>query len=98
MARYDVHASEDGYLYLEIQADSWAHLNTRVVIPLMPLDVAPVPARHLNPAFQINVLPLSLVTQYLGAARTSTLGPVIASLAKEQDRISAALDRLLQGF
>lgn len=98
MARYDVHASEDGYLYVEIQAESWAHLNTRVVIPLMPLGIAPVPARHLNPIFQIDGQPLSLVTQYLGTARVSSLGPVVASLAKEQDRISAALDRLLQGF
>ena len=98
MARYDVHDSKDGYLYVEIQADTWAHLNTRVVIPLMALDIAPVPARHLNPIFQINGQPLSLVTQYLGTARVSTLGPVVASLASEQDRISSALDRLLQGF
>ena len=98
MARYDVHASKDGFWYVEIQADSWAHFNTRVVIPLMPLDVAPVPARHLNPIFQVGGQPLSLVTQYLGTARLSTIGPVVASLASEQDRISAALDRLLQGF
>jgi toxin CcdB len=98
MARYDVHASSDGYFYVEIQASSLEHLNTRVVIPLMPLDVAPVPARHLNPIFHINGQTLALVTQYLGTARVSTLGPVVASLANEQDRISAALDRLFYGF
>jgi len=98
MARYDVRASADGYLYLEIQADNLAHLNTRIVIPLMTLDVAPVPARHLNPVLQLEGQMLSLVTQYLGTARLSTLGPVVASLAHEQDRISAVLDRLFVGF
>ena len=98
MARYDVHASGDGYLYVEIQAENLAHLNTRAVIPLMPLDIAPVPAKYLNPIFHIGGQSLALVTQYLGTARVSTLGPVVASLAPEQDRISAALDRLFYGF
>jgi toxin CcdB len=53
MARYDVHASNNGYLYVEIQADDLAHLNTRIVIPLMPPDIAPVPTRHLNQVFHI---------------------------------------------
>jgi hypothetical protein len=39
-----------------------------------------------------------LVTQYLGTSRRSALGPVVASLADERDRISAALDSLLYGF
>lgn len=98
MARYDVHASADGYLYLNIQADNLSHLTTRIVIPLMTLDVAPVPARQLNPVFQLDGRTLSLVTQYLGSTRLSMLGPVVGSLAGEHDRISAALDRLLLGF
>lgn len=98
MARYDVHAGADGYFYLDVQADRLSHLNTRVVVPLMPLDVAPVPASRLNPIFEIDGAPFSLVTQYLAATRRSTLGPVVASLASEQDRISLAMDVVLQGF
>lgn len=98
MARYDVHASADGYLYLDIQADNLAHFNTRIVIPLISLDVAPMPARYLNPVFLLDGQTLSLVTQYLGSTRVSTLGAVVGSLAHEQDRISGALDRLFLGF
>ncbi|QDZ09669.1 CcdB family protein [Devosia ginsengisoli] len=98
MARYDVRSSADGYLYVEVQADILDQLNTRVVIPLMSLDVAPVPAGRLNPIIRVADVPLSLVTQYLAAVRASTLGPVVGSVAHEQDRISLALDMLLKGY
>ena len=98
MARYDVHTSPDGYLYVDIQDNDLAHLSTRVVIPLMPLDVAPDPARQLNPQFEVGGRRMLLVTQYMAATRLATLGPVVGSLAHEQDRISMALDRLFYGF
>jgi toxin CcdB len=98
MARYDVRSGAGGYLYVEVQADILDQLNTRVVIPLMPLDAAPVPAGRLNPIIMVADVPLSLVTQYLAAVRTSALGPVIGSVAHEQDRISLALDMLLKGY
>ena len=98
MARYDVRSGADGYLYVEVQADILDQLNTRVVIPLMPLDVAPVPAGRLNPIVMVAGVPLSLVTQYLAAVRASTLGPVVGSAAHEQDKISLALDMLLKGY
>ena len=98
MAQHDVRSGADGYLYVEVQAEILDQLNTRVVIPLMPLGVAPVPAGRLNPIIIVADVPLSLVTQYLAAVRTSTLGPVVGSVAHEQDRISLALDMLLKGF
>lgn len=98
MARYDVHAGMDGHLYVDVQANYLEHLNTRIVIPLMSLDVAPLPARHLNPVFLIDGQMRSLATQYLGSVRSASLGRVIASLSHEHDRISASLDRLFSGF
>lgn len=49
MARYDFYrrAEGDGYL-LDVQADLLKSLNTRVVIPLMPPNMAPVPGRRLD--------------------------------------------------
>jgi len=98
MAIYDVRAGTDDYLYVEVQADILGHLNTRIVIPLMPLDVAPMPAGRLNPIITVAGEPLSLVTQYLAAVRGSTLGPVVGSVAHEHDRIGLALDMLLKGY
>lgn len=68
MARYDFYrrAEGDGYL-LDVQADLLKSLNTRVVIPLMPPNMAPVPGRRLNPTFTINGSDHVMVTQFLSA-------------------------------
>lgn len=54
MAKYDVYKASgfQGYL-LDIQCDLLAGLNTRVVVPLMSIQSAPIPAERLNPIFTI---------------------------------------------
>lgn len=53
MARFGVYRHPEGKGYLlDIQADLLRHLNTRVVVPLLPLDIAPKPAKTLNPVFE----------------------------------------------
>ncbi|WP_318012467.1 MULTISPECIES: CcdB family protein [unclassified Mesorhizobium] len=48
MARYDLYRNAGGSGYLvDVQSDLLERLNTRVVIPLMPPDTAPVPGRRL---------------------------------------------------
>ncbi len=55
MARFDVYPYQGGQgLLLDVQADLLEHLNTRVVVPLLPMDLTPKPARRLNPVFEIN--------------------------------------------
>jgi toxin CcdB len=55
MTRFRVYPNPDGNGYLiDVQADSLSHFNTRMVIPLLPLDVAPKPAKTLNPLFDSN--------------------------------------------
>ena len=39
---------------MDVQASLLDHLNTCVVVPLLPLDAAPKPAKVLNPTFEIN--------------------------------------------
>ncbi|WP_352782400.1 CcdB family protein [Mesorhizobium sp. M0643] len=55
MARYDFYQSAegDGYL-LDVQSDLLGRLDTKVIVPLMPANKAPVPGRRLNPIFTIN--------------------------------------------
>ena len=99
MTRFRVYPNleENGYL-IDVQADVLNHLNTRLVIPLLPLDRAPKPAQTLNPLFEINGEMHSMVTQYMAAIPARALKGVVMSGESRRDDIVAAIDLLLQGF
>jgi len=99
MARFDVYenAGGDGCL-LDVQSDLLDGLNTRVVVPLLPLPSALSPAQRLNPVFRIDGTELVMATQYLAAVPAGELCNQVGSLAEERDEISAALDMLFLGF
>lgn len=99
MARHDVHPAPDGRGYLlDVQTDLLGGLNTRVVVPLMPRDAAPEPARLLNPLFEVDGEPHVMATQFLSAVPAGVLRPPTASLAARAEEITRALDMLFQGF
>ena len=52
---------------LDVQADLLQDLGTRVVMPLLPPDLAPKPARGLNPASDIGGQPYLMLTQFIAA-------------------------------
>lgn len=99
MARFHVHENKGGEGYLlDVQADLLTHLNTRVVVPLWPAGKPqPKPARQLNPSFDINGQPCTMLTQFMAAVPVSALGPQVASLHAEQDVVIGALDCLFSG-
>ncbi len=99
MARFDVYLNPDGNGYLlDLQADLLDHLNTRLVAPLMPPSDAPIPARRLNPVFQVGGGKAVMVTQYLAAVPTTGLNEPVASLKRHHVEIVNAVDMLMQGF
>ncbi|MEI9424719.1 CcdB family protein [Mesorhizobium sp. Cs1299R1N1] len=99
MARYDLYRNIDGDGYLlDVQADLLDRLTTRVVIPLMPPNMAPVPGRRLNPTFAIDGKDHVMVTQFISALTASELPEVEGNLSRHHDDIVAALDMLFQGF
>jgi toxin CcdB len=101
MGRFDVYATpgRDGTGYvLDVQADLLRDLNTRVVVPLLPPDVAPKPARSLNPAFDIDGRSHLMLTQFIAAVPAKELGEPVLSLEAHSDDIMRALDMLLIGF
>lgn len=99
MARFDVYRNPDGAgCLLDIQADLLSHLNTRVVVPLLPLPNAPQPARTLNPCFDIAEESLLMCTQFMAAVPANILKNPLASLSGRRDDIVAAIDLLMQGF
>ena len=99
MARFDVYAGPSGTGYvLDVQADVLEDLNTRIVVPLLPVSQAPAPARGLNPVFDIGAEPHVMVTQFLAAIPRSLLRTPITSLARHDSQIMGALDMALVGF
>ena len=99
MARFDLYRDPDGQGFLlDVQADMMKHLNTRIVIPLIPADRAPKPARGLNPEFRIGDIPVVMVTQFLAAVPVTALKDQVATLEQHHTTIVDAIDLLMQGF
>lgn len=98
MAHYDVHRQANGALLLNVQADAFESIRTRVVVPLLPIGLSPPPARRLNPIVEIDGQRLVVLTQSLAAVPVFDLGPVIANLDPHHDEIVGALDMLFLGF
>jgi toxin CcdB len=99
VARFHVHLNVDGGgLLLDLQADLLSHLTTCVVAPLLPLESAPLPAKVLNPVFDIDGTRYMLATQYLATVPRRVLGRQVASLREEAAVIVSALDCLFQGI
>ncbi|MEP3114372.1 CcdB family protein [Nisaea sp.] len=99
MARFDVYENPDGPGYLlDVQADLLDALNTRVVVPLIPLSLAPTPAKGLNPVFEIHSSPHVMETQFLSAVPPALLDKPVASVLSNDTEIMNALDMLLTGI
>ena len=99
MAKFEVYKNPEGAGYLlDVQADLLSHLNTRLVVPLLPLSEAPTPAKILNPTFEILGEKVSLVTQFMAAVPCSLMREKIGSLSACRDEITAAIDLLITGF
>jgi toxin CcdB len=99
MARFDVYARPGGAGYvLDVQADVLSGLNTRIVVPLLPLFEAPEPAKRLNPVFEIGSEPHVMVTQFMAAVPRTLLRSPVSNLAEQDSEIMAALDMVLIGF
>ncbi len=91
MARFNISRNAEGIGYLlDVQADLLDHLNTRVVVPLLPLDIAPIPARTLNPFFTIVGISVSMVTQFMAAVPIQILKSSLLSQDSKRDEITAA--------
>lgn len=99
MAQFSVHRLANGPgLVVDCQTPLLDHIDSRFVVPLIPKASAPVPARRLNPVFEIGGAEFVMLTQSAAAVRRHELGQEIASLAGHDTEIVAALDFLLTGI
>ena len=99
MAHLDIYETpgRGGGYVVDVQASLLSHLNTRVVVPLLPRESAPFPARGLNPVFEIAGIPHVLTTQFISAVRAAELGQPVGSLSAHRDEIIRAIDVVLTG-
>lgn len=99
MARFNLYRNPEGEGFLlDVQADLLDHLNTRVVVPLLPAATAPTPAANLNPVFRVDDLPVVMVTQFMAAVPVSLLKHPVGDLSSQRFEITSALDVLFQGI
>jgi toxin CcdB len=99
MARFDVYPNPNGTGYLlDVQANLLDALNTRIVVPLIPIEAAPRPAERLNPTFEIGGDRVVMVTQFLAAIPRTVLRLPVTSLAAHDATITSAIDMALVGF
>lgn len=98
MSRFSVYANSEGPGFLlDVQAILLRDLSTCVVVPLLPMDAAPKPARALNPLFEINGVPHVMATQFLAAVPKRLLTRKVADFHERAHEIVSALDCLFQG-
>jgi toxin CcdB len=103
MARFDVlqYAAPGSPVLavLDVQADLFCALATRMVIPLVPAALGrgeELP--RLKPRIDLNGEPFILVTTDMAAMKADALGPFIVNIEDQRHIVIDAIDFLLQGF
>jgi len=97
MAQFDVRRTSEGTLVIDCQSNLLRHLNTRLVVPLLPADEFEVVARRLNPHFTIEGTDYVMYTQFAATLAVGQLGEVMMNLDDDSLTIVGALDVLLTG-
>ncbi len=98
MAQFDVNYSSDGSaLLLDCQSDLISYFDTRLVVPLVPLQFAEKLSR-LHPVFQVDGDSYIMATQLASAVASADIGARLTSLSDHRDEIMNALDMLISGY
>ncbi len=83
---------------LNVQSDIIGELNTRMVIPLLPLaDFTGRPAQRLNPVITIEGGKYLALTHEMAAIRLAQLGEAVTDVQGARQVIKDAIDFLLDG-
>ncbi len=107
MAQYDVHLlagprAAHGpvriHMVVDLQAELFSHLPTRMVAPLIPASSLGAPIARLNPIVMVDGVRYYLIVQQAVGISTRELGAVVGSAVESCDAIKDALDLLLLGI
>lgn len=101
MAQFDVHSNIGKHrdtvpFVVVVQSALFDDYRRRVVVPLVKASiVGKIANPRFNPTFEIGTTQVVLHPLEIVSVAADTLGPPIASLAADSDRITTALDELL---
>ncbi|WP_224961313.1 CcdB family protein [Geomonas subterranea] len=104
MAQFDVYENPDQDskssvpFLLDVQADLLNRLNTRVVVPLVPVSALAHPIPLFNPQFEVEGTSFVMCTAELAGIHIRLIGAKVGSLKDSRTEIIAALDFLFTGF
>ncbi|MEG3154002.1 CcdB family protein [Sphingomonas sp. RB1R13] len=99
MSQYDVYRPKGSDVpVVDCQSDVLAHLPTRFVIAMLPIDKAPVPAERFNPVLSFAGADYQLSPQYVASLSMTELGEPVGSLAGDHHAIVTAIDFLIGGY
>ncbi len=100
MARFDVYRLPGSkMLVLDIQADLFADLSSRAIIPLIEADLAAREAMpRLKPTLTIDRVHYRMITTDVAAVPANLLTDFVCNLEDQRSTIIDAVDFLLQGF
>lgn len=100
--QYSVYRNSGSVLYpllLDVQSDIIESIDSRVVIPLTPIDeYAGRIVKRLNPVIQIEDDDYLLMTNELASVLASVLHDEVCNIQSKRDVIKAALDFVFDGF
>ncbi len=99
MARFDVYRLKTNQaLAMDIQANLLDRLETRIVVPLLPIAEFVTPVMRLNPRVVIDGTSYHLITHMMGSIPIKEIAGTVGNLSSQYDEIVAAMDLLFQGF
>ena len=98
MRQFDVYRMADGELVLDVQTQLLGSFDTRIVVPLMLPNVAPIRHPRLNPTVVVEDRSYVMVTQFMIAVDRHELRAQIDNLDRYYDQIKLAYDMLFNGF
>jgi toxin CcdB len=84
--------------FIDIQHELLADLNTRVVIPLSPLELVEKSLERLTPVIQLNQIDYVLMTHLLTSVSKKQLSESVISVEGYRDVVLSALDMLVLGI
>ncbi|MCA1405712.1 CcdB family protein [Ensifer sp. IC3342] len=99
MARFHVYRLKHGdTLVVDLQADLFEALKTRIVAPLIPASEFGHAMSRLNRRTKIDGENYIVAIHLMGAIPLSELGDMVTDLSSQRDDIVTATDFAFQGF
>jgi toxin CcdB len=83
---------------VDVQAELFEELQSRVVIPLSKAELIGFPMTYLTPTVSFDGLGYLLIAPQLAGISRAELGPRVGTLIGEERTITTAIEFLMRGF